>query len=198
MDAEAIFSNIYKKNIWKTGSGPGSCPKVTDQYRATLIDLITDLKIKTILDYGCGDWQFSHLILWEQLVDSYLGVDIVQSVINENNKNYKTLKINFQTITEEYQFPKVDLIVCKDVLQHLPNNQVDQILKKMINCSKFMVITNDILVDNEITNSDCVIGKSRPIDLSQDPWNFSIQKKFTWEKSKNRLKETVLIKNEKL
>lgn len=197
MNAEAIFSNIYKKNIWKTGSGPGSSPKVTDQYRATLIDLITDLKIKTILDYGCGDWQFSHLIPWEQLVDSYLGVDIVQSVINENNKNYKTLKINFQTITEEYQFPKVDLIICKDVLQHLPNNQIDQILKKMVNCSKFMVITNDILVDNEITNSDCIIGKSRPIDLSQDPWNFSIQKKFTWKKSKNRLKETVLIKNGK-
>jgi hypothetical protein len=72
---------------------------------------------------------------------------------------------------------------------------VQQLLEKMKTSSKFMVITNDVEVANEITNSDCSIGKSRPINLSLSPWNYSIQEAFTWEKAKNRIKETVLIIN---
>lgn len=195
VEIKKVFSNIYEKNLWKNGSGPGSTPKATDYYRSILIDLITNLEIKTVLDYGCGDWQFSHLVPWEDLINNYLGVDIVDSVIAENIKKYKSSKVNFQTVTEDWCFPEVDLIICKDVLQHLPNVQVKQLLEKMKSSSRFMIITNDIIVDKETTNSDCSIGKSRPINLSLSPWNYSIQERFTWEKTKNRIKETVLISN---
>jgi SAM-dependent methyltransferase len=191
-----VFSNIYEKNLWKNGSGPGSSPKATDQYRSILTNLIVNLKVKTVLDYGCGDWQFSHLIPWNNLIDNYLGVDIVDSVISENIKKYKSSKVNFQTVNEGWNFSKVDLIICKDVLQHLPNAQVQQLLEKMQVSSKFMIITNDVVVDNEVTNSDCFVGKSRPINLSLTPWDYSVREKFTWDKTKNRIKETVLISNE--
>lgn len=195
LEIKNVFSNIYEKNLWKNGSGPGSSPKATDYYRSVLIDILDRLDIQSVLDYGCGDWQFSHLIPWDKLIDNYLGVDIVDSVVAENIKKYKSSKINFQTVNEDWSFPKVDLIICKDVLQHLPNTQVQQLLEKMKVSSRYMIITNDIVVDNEMTNSDCSVGKSRPINLSLSPWNYSIQEKFTWEKTKNRIKETVLISN---
>lgn len=69
---EKKFIENYTTDIWCRNSGPGSTPNTTFEYRLFLEYVIKDLKIKTVLDYGCGDWQFSSLIDWNSLIDSYL------------------------------------------------------------------------------------------------------------------------------
>jgi len=197
MNIKETFSNIYENNSWKSGSGPGSSPKITTEYRDFLTIVIQKYKIKTVLDYGCGDWKFSHLIPWNNLVDTYTGVDVVDTVIEKNKLSFETDKIKFLSINDCWKWPCADLIICKDVFQHLSNPIVTELLHQMIHHSSYMLITNDIYVDNEIVNSDCVIGKSRPLDLTLNPWEFMSVEKFTWQKTKNRIKETILIKNEK-
>ena len=161
------FTSYYDKNYWGYGSGHGSLADNTLSYRNILVSVIKDNNIKTVLDYGCGDWQFSKLIDWDNLVDSYLGVDVASNVINQN-QIYVTDKIKFESVTHEWLFPKVDLIICKDVLQHLPDSVVGELLTKMKESSKFMLITNDIPLNE---NVECDIGGYKEINILQDPWN---------------------------
>lgn len=188
-----IFSNIYLNDTWRGGSGPGSYPNATEEYRNVVIEVIKTHNIKTVLDYGCGDWQFSHLIPWNTLVSTYTGVDVVPSLIDNHKQKFSTDIIKFDLITDDWEMPIVDLIICKDVLQHLPNSHVTEILKKIKKSCKFFLVTNDVFSKKKPTNSDCEIGSWRPIDLTLPPWNF--QGKLLLSKDVIKLKkETTLIK----
>ena len=57
------FSTIYRNNVWGHGSGVGSLPEGTVDYRRVLEGLIRSKDIKTVLDYGCGDLHFPTLDL---------------------------------------------------------------------------------------------------------------------------------------
>jgi len=194
-DIEQIFTNIYDQNLWGKGSGPGSRAKGTEDYRKVLTDLLMENDVNSVLDYGCGDWQFSHLIEWPKYVTSYTGVDIVKSVIDTNIELHSNNVIRFEHCTNSYLFPDVDLIVCKDVLQHLSNKTISALLKKFVKHSKYIFITNDSNHYKKIVkNSDIQDGKWRPLDLSLAPWN--IKSKTIYEcqiKKKGHTKTGVLI-----
>ena len=117
----SVFDDIYKNNRWGFGSGHGSLPSVTKGYRDFLEKFIRDNEIKHVVDYGCGDWQFSRLIDWGSA--TYTGLDIVPSVVDENNKKHATETITFKSIQPgDTKLPKGDLIIVKDVLQHLSDS----------------------------------------------------------------------------
>lgn len=188
-----IFSEIYSTDRWKGGSGPGSYPDATIEYRKIIVDVIKKYNIKSILDYGCGDWQFSKLIPWEDLVTNYLGVDVVPQLINHHKKNFSNDLVKFDLIVDDWKFPKVDLIICKDVLQHLPNSMVKNILEKMEQSGTYLLITNDTESRKKLTNIDCEIGSWRPIDLTKSPWNMKGDLLLSKDVIKLK-KETVLFK----
>ena len=194
MDISKIFSKIYENNTWDYGSGPGSLPAFTGDYRKVIEEVIKRNKIKTVLDYGCGDWQFSKLINWEQLIDNYQGVDVVESLINSHRNNYESAKIKFNVVNDAWDWPTVDLIICKDVLQHLPNEHIEEILKKMKMSAKYLLITNDVtnVKGKFVENLNCLPGKWRPLDLLKDPWNLKGTPLITWP-VKNRVKQCLLI-----
>lgn len=181
---EQIFTNIYEKDLWSNGSGPGSDPEVTKDYRDVLVKIIKNKNIKTVLDYGCGDWQFSKLIDWNNLVDNYTGVDIVKHIIKNNIDNYASDKIKFECITSDWQFKNVDLIICKDVFQHLPNDIIKDLIIKMSKHSKYLLFTNDYYdaSSNFAINTDINIGEWRLLDLRLSPWNLSGE--VVWDKSR--------------
>jgi len=194
MSINQIFSKIYENKSWIHGSGVGSLVENTIAYRTFLENFIKVNKISTILDYGCGDWQFSHLIPWSDLNVSYTGIDVVPSVIENNSNNYSKNNINFDVMTEEWKWPNVDLIICKDVLQHLPNNLIKELLDKMLTHSKYILITNDIHNKNKTNlNLDIKIGDYRPLNLREAPWNINAEIKLNW-KVRSEIKETILIK----
>jgi SAM-dependent methyltransferase len=190
---ENIFSSIYKNNYWGTGSGPGSSVKNSEEYRQSLLSILADENINSVLDYGCGDWQFSSLINWDKYITSYIGVDVVPFLMEENTKKYANNIIKFETVTKSWIFPTVDLIICKDVLQHLSNEIVRNLIENFVSHSKFLFLTNDITHNKKITNQDCKNGKFRPIDFLKEPWNF--EGKIVYERDfKNHIKQGILIK----
>ena len=125
-----VFDEIYKHNGWGFGSGHGSLPSVTKGYRKLLEDFIRENNIKSVVDYGCGDWQFSRLVDWGDA--SYTGVDVVPSVVEENTAKYGSDKITFKAIKPGAKPPKADLLIVKDVLQHLPNATVEKFIKEVL------------------------------------------------------------------
>jgi 2-polyprenyl-3-methyl-5-hydroxy-6-metoxy-1,4-benzoquinol methylase len=142
MSNKEVFSKIYKEDLWHGGSGAGSKLENVKEYVEILQKYIDKPEVKTVLDLGCGDWQFSKFLDLSSVL--YLGVDVVDSVIDSNINLYSASNIDFisRDITT-YELPQVDLIICKDVLQHLCNKDVASVLVKIIKSSKFALITND-------------------------------------------------------
>ena len=172
MSNAEVFSKIYKEDLWHGGSGVGSKLENVKEYVDILQKYIDKPEVKTVLDLGCGDWQFSKFLDLSSV--SYLGVDVVESVIESNSTSYSASNIKFisRDITT-YEVPKADLIICKDVLQHLCNKDVVTILVKIITSSKFSLITNDFNPDNT-ENKDIDNGNYRCLDLTLSPFYLNV------------------------
>ena len=172
MSNAEVFSKIYKEDLWHGGSGAGSKLENVKEYVEILQKYIDKPEIKTVLDLGCGDWQFSKFLDLSSV--SYLGVDVVESVIESNSTSYSASNIKFisRDITT-YELPKVDLIICKDVLQHLCNKDVVTTLVKIITSSKFSLITNDFNPENT-ENKDIDNGDYRCLDLTLSPFYLDV------------------------
>jgi 2-polyprenyl-3-methyl-5-hydroxy-6-metoxy-1,4-benzoquinol methylase len=172
MSNAEVFSKIYKEDLWHGGSGAGSKLENVKEYVEILQKYIDKPEIKTVLDLGCGDWQFSKFLDLSSV--SYLGLDVVESVIESNSTSYSASNIKFisRDITT-YELPKVDLIICKDVLQHLCNKDVVTTLVKIITSSKFSLITNDFNPENT-ENKDIDNGDYRCLDLTLSPFYLDV------------------------
>ncbi len=136
------FSEIYDRNEWHRGSGVGSLPENNFDYTTFLQKFMRHNHIRSVVDFGCGDWQFSRFIDWFDI--DYYGVDIVPKVIERNSNAFRTENIKFALFDSVASLPNADLIVCKDVFQHLPNSIVRNYLAAMKPKAKFMLVTNDI------------------------------------------------------
>ena len=189
MDNKKVFSKIYKEDLWKGGSGGGSKVENVKEYVDVLQKYIDKPEVKTVLDLGCGDWQFSKFLDLSSV--SYLGVDVVESVIESNSTSYSASNIKFisRDITT-YEVPKADLIICKDVLQHLCNKDVVNILVKIITSSKFSLITNDFNPENT-ENKDIDNGDYRCLDLTLSPFYLDVVTVLESERFGWRSKRTV-------
>lgn len=157
-----IFTEIYDKNIWG-GSGGGSSPENTVEYRALLQKFLKVYDIKTVVDYGCGDWAFSHLIDWTGV--DYLGIDTVESVIERNRFLYKGDNLYF----DDYVYPEMesDLLILKDVLQHWSNESIDEFFEEYNGNFKYILITNTS--DQKYDNQDIKIGDTRGLSANFEP-----------------------------
>lgn len=163
-----IFEKIYAENSWVFGSGHGSLPKVTKNYRAFLEMFIRENNILHVIDYGCGDWQFSKLINWGKT--KYTGIDIVQSVVDHNNDVFGSQNVSFiKAPSKHTELPKGDLLICKDVLQHWPNKNVQSFVDNVLPKYKYVLITNCITPAEDV-NTDIKMGGFRPLDLRAKPF----------------------------
>jgi SAM-dependent methyltransferase len=181
------FEDIYRKGYWGFGSGHGSLPKVTKGYRSFIEQFIVERGVKSVVDLGCGDWQFSRLIDWKGI--DYLGLDIVPSVIDRNRVSFKRPGIRFEIAPANWQdLPAADLLICKDVLQHLTGETIRKFLT-VLPRYRLALLTNDVSPDSQI-NIDIQDGQYRPLDLRRPPFELSCTelyrfhgpKEFSWKK----------------
>jgi len=166
------FNRIYAEGTWGkdvTGrgtSGSGSTLEFTREYRAYLEHFMRTHRVRSVVDAGCGDWSFSSTIDWGDA--SYLGVDIASDVIAAVRNKHETGKIRFQVgdITEE--LPAADLLISKDVLQHVSNRLVHRFIRNNLRKGKYkwVILTND----RGSHNPDVVNGRFRAIDLAAAPF----------------------------
>jgi Methyltransferase domain len=96
-----------------------------------------------VVDLGCGDFRVGQRIC-SAISVNYVGVDIVPGLIAYNQTRFGSDCVNFKCaniITDE--LPDGDLCLIRQVLQHLSNKQISQVLA---NCGKFpyLVITEDV------------------------------------------------------
>ena len=193
MAAEEVFDDIYRNELWGAGqgSGSGSSPEVTYEYRIFLKKFLKEYNIQSVVDFGCGDWQFSKLIDWDGL--TYRGYDCVRSVVDLNNRLYGEANIDFQFANRiKDDCVGADLLILKDVLIHWPNKDVQNFLDTAKDLPyKYILITNQTLRD-DLLNKDIRLGEFRQLDINSDPFNANVKEIFYWSSDN---KTTYLIEN---
>ena len=172
------FSFIYQHNAWGYGSGLGSLPETTLEYRYFLEKFIAKHEIRSIVDIGCGDWQFSRYIYWWGA--SYTGYDVVPSLIEMNNTRFSSENIKFLQIPDNLdELLAADLYIVKDVLQHWPQKNITEFLHSIRDKYKFALITNSITPADNL-NKDIRSGEYRALDLRLAPFNISAEQVFIY------------------
>lgn len=141
MSHKNVFTHIYKTNVWG-GSGGGSSANATKSFRLLLQEFLKENNVKTVVDFGCGDWSSTYLINWE--LTQYIGLDVVKSVILENKKRYLAKNIDFAEIAgkEDIVNFSADLLIVKDVLMHWCNEDIVEFLNLAIPNFKYILLIN--------------------------------------------------------
>jgi hypothetical protein len=109
----------------------------------------------------------------------YQGFDVVDTVIVINKDRFASNNITFATMRSISDLPNADLVVCKDVLQHLPNRDVIEYLEYFLTHYKYAIVTNDIFPD-AYTNLDIPHGAGRALRLDQEPFDRKIAVLVRW------------------
>lgn len=167
-----VFDHIYQKDFWdsmESKSGVGSTLQATAVIREQLPKIIADFSIKSMLDVPCGDYN------WMKEVPkscTYIGGDIVAEAVNRNQQLYASDSVQFQKIDISCDpIPTVDLIFCRDCLQHISDDKVKKALINFKNSgSKFLLVTS---YPNTWRNHDIYDGDYRPLNLFIKPYNLS-------------------------
>ncbi len=164
------FTDVYTRNVWgrKDTSGHGSAVKYTKAYVTYLATVLNKFEVRCVLDIGCGIWEHLLQITWTGI--DYLGIDAVPSVIEKNESLNLASNIRFRCGTLETLTiapTDYDLVIIKDVFQHLPNALILDILERVKNVP-LLLITNDI---SQADNTDCLLGGFRKLDMERSPFN---------------------------
>jgi hypothetical protein len=189
---EEIFTDIYQTNAWngrESVSGVGSDSNQTVFLVKELSLLLKKLEIASMLDIPCGDFN------WMKKVDftgQYIGADIVEPIIASNQDRYGSPHRKFEVLNIiSDKLPKVDLILTRDCLVHLSNQQI---LKALANIkasgAKYLLATTYLWQSKEF-NKNIKTGQWRRVNLHQEPFNLPYPEELivegnTWDDDRDK------------
>ena len=181
-----IFNYIYENDVWGRGSGPGSSPEFNSSFLRYLNDLIADRRINSLLDVGCGDFQWAKDIEFGGC--SYVGFDVSNDIIDKNKALHERSGVSFLYYDGDFQgLPKADAILCKDVLQHLPNEYIFDFFRAIGHGYEYAIIVNDYIRNGFPKNLDIAAGGYRLLDLGAAPFHIQHQYEFLYGDEGNKL-----------
>ncbi len=177
-NVKKVFQRIYETKVWdnpsnnsESLSGDGSTLKNTILIRQTIVRILSEYNIKTILDIGCGDWNWMKEI--SAYLPDYTGIDAALNVINRNKKFqsgnirfFNDISLSFLKKTPSKYY---DLVLLRHVLEHSPTKYNVDLLKEVKRCARFALITS-ALHDNPETNNGEIFGGYVPVNLLRTPY----------------------------
>lgn len=150
MSTKKMFREVYHTNFWgdesrakgEYYSGPGSHDdRVVNDYVTRVKEFILqNPNLARAVDIGCGDFNIGKRVC--PLFKSYIGVDIVDELIDFNSKKFDIKNVKFQVldaINEEP--PKSDVIFVREVLQHLKNSEIKSFLSNIKKNTTCLIVT---------------------------------------------------------
>lgn len=186
MDVSEVFDTIYAQNYWggeagEYNSGPGTTNTNTSRYIEMITEFIKENTIKNIFEIGCGDFRIMSKVL-KRVDVYYTGGDIVSKLIDRNNREFSNNKIKFIKINAvDDELPQAEMLIIRQVLQHLSNDQIKSILKKSA-VYKYVLITEHVPVDCSRYNVDKEAGpnirlyKRSGVHIDKEPFNLQINR----------------------
>lgn len=111
---------------------------------------------------------------------SYIGADIVDEMIEDNRRKYANSKRKFLVLDiTNSRLPRVDLVLCRDCLFHLPFQDIFRALENIRKSRSTYFLTTTFTDQQE--NSDVEIGGWRTLNLERAPFFFPPPRKVIVE-----------------
>jgi len=166
-----VFGAIHETRAWgecESVSGPGSTRERAAEFLPELIVLVESLRLTTLLDAPCGDFNWAGPLA--DAVDRYIGVDVVPELIEENRRRWSSPRREFvcRDIVRQ-RLPAADLVLCRDALVHLNNADVSATLRNLRRTGARYLLTTTFIGDRE--NLDIATGEWRPLNLERRPFS---------------------------
>ncbi len=129
---QAAFDRIYLEKQWGEGdepSGSGSYGAWAREYVAFIGDLVAETGAKTAVDVGCGDFNVGSRLCG--LFERYEALDVSRVIIERNAARFAHLRhVRFAVADATRDpLPRADIVMIRQVLQHLTNVQIEAILR---------------------------------------------------------------------
>ena len=101
---------------------------------------------------------------------------MAEIVIKQNKAQFQKENVRFSLYDGDFsKLPAADLLICKDVLQHLNNARIEEFIHNLPRF-KFALLTNDICEPKDKRlNADIVASKYRPLDLRLPPFSLNLK-----------------------
>ncbi len=152
-----VFDDIYVKGYWGDGygtpkSGSGSDPSLAVPYVDFVKDKVTQLGMKSVVDIGHGEWRMWRDWKFEGV--KYTGIEISETahLLAEAKFSSSNLEFLVADVLESGDIPVGDMIITKDVLQHLCNQNVEQLLL-LFSRFRFIIVCNDMYQRMSLTGA---------------------------------------------
>jgi SAM-dependent methyltransferase len=180
-----VFERIYHQAAWGKNadgighSGTGSTMRATMYWRLFVTAFLANNHITSVVDAGCGDWEFSQSIDWTGI--DYKGYDIVEAVIEADKKRFERPNIHFFTadiVTTD--LPAADLLIVKHVLQHLPNEAVRRLILQFPKYRHVVLVNGVDPITLSSNNLDIVDGAYRDLDVTAPPFSLHAAKVLSY------------------
>lgn len=181
------MAQIYEQGLWGRGdskyySGEGSHhPELVDPYVKVVSEFLQSFdEPPVVVDLGCGDFNVGQQLLL--YAKQYIALDIVEELIAYNKTHFRADNLEFQCLdiaTDD--LPQGDVVILRQVLQHLSNKEIQQILPKLRQY-KCIILTEHIPEGDFIPNIDIISGQGTRlkqgsgVDVIKEPLNFKFKK----------------------
>lgn len=201
---EQVFNKVYAGNLWggepgKFSSGNGSAASVTHRYCDAISNFVADHQVATVVDLGCGDFRVGQRINCPSI--TYIGIDIVASLIEQLNRTFGSETTAFRHLNIVEQIPPDgDLCLIRQVLQHLSNSEIEQVLH---NVQKYahVIITEHVPLFPKRVNLDKPHGpdtrlvKGSGVFLDKPPFSLKVETLLDVPVGRDEVIRTVLVRN---
>ena len=162
MSIPEAFDEVYRGGMWKQGNAPsgvGSEGRMAERYVQLVLDYASAHNLRTAVDAGCGDFSIGSLLAGK--FARYIAFDVSPLIIDINKRRYADLtreNVSFDVADmTSTTFPRADLILVRQVLQHLTNTQIERILKNLEASDWRRVLITEEVYDprsNDLPNLD--------------------------------------------
>lgn len=184
--ASEAFSQIYGNDAWALQSSewhaeqPGleSLDSCLKRFVGLLHEFMRNNGVRSVVEFGCGFWSYARELDWSGI--EYDGFDIYEGAVRWNRDQFASPNIRFHLLEDGCRLPAADLLVSKDVLQHLPIADVQYYLDIFRRNYRFSIIGNGVYPD-ENTNGEIPAGGCRSIRLDRAPFDLPCAVLQRWE-----------------
>ncbi len=186
-----VFSKIYQENIWGNGnsimrfnSGLGSTDDfLVNLYVSNVKNYFSSTNLLSAVDYGCGDFRVGKNFC--NIFSPYYAVDLVPELIEFNKEFYAKDNVEFLLLEEQLHIPKANVIIIRQVFQHMSNNDIKEVLDYILNNNfKFLILTEHIpngenikWNKDKINSSDIRLSQNSGVNVELFPFNLPFKEK---------------------
>ena len=164
------FSYIAANNVWgspESRSGTGSALEQTQTLIEAIPALLARVGAGSLLDIPCGDF---HWLSVADLGVDYTGADIVQDLVDANNRLYGSAGRRFVRLDLTADpLPRASVVLCRDCLVHLSFANIRRALANIrASGAEYVLMTHFALTEENLEAED---GDWRSLNFTLPPFN---------------------------